>query len=105
MRIITVEEHLQHPRSARVAPLSGPPPMVPVEALTHSTRMPPRLGGDRLAHRDKVGIDVQVVSHGKGSPSTLQHPEFLWLWSAHISGTDCRAVKWAATVDAGRAWS
>lgn len=83
MRIITVEEHFQHPEvSARVAQLSGPPPMAPVEALTEffdafslDADATARLGGNRLAHMDEVGIDVQVVSHGNGSPSTLQHPE------------------------------
>lgn len=82
MRIITVEEHFQHPEvSARVARLSGPPP-VPVEALVEFSNAfaldadaTGRLGGNRLAHMDHVGIDVQVVSHGNGSPSTLAHPE------------------------------
>ena len=82
MRIITVEEHFQHPEvSARVAQLGGLPP-VPVEGLAEfadafalDTDSTARLGGNRLAHMDQVGIDVQVVSHGNGSPSTLQHPE------------------------------
>lgn len=83
MRIITVEEHFQHPEvSARVAQLSGPPPMVPPESLAEFVNAfsldldsTERLGGNRLAHMDRVGIDVQVVSHGNGSPSTLVHPE------------------------------
>jgi predicted TIM-barrel fold metal-dependent hydrolase len=82
MRIITVEEHFQNPEvSARVAQLAGPPP-VPVEVLaefangfSRDTDPTERLGGNRLAHMDKVGIDVQVVSHGNGSPSALKHPE------------------------------
>ncbi|MCZ9309589.1 amidohydrolase family protein [Corynebacterium uberis] len=32
------------------------------------------LGAERLAHMDRVGVDVQVVSHGHGSPSNLIHP-------------------------------
>ncbi|ABK64692.1 amidohydrolase family protein [Mycobacterium avium] len=79
MRIITVEEHFQHPEvSARVAELTGPA----VEGLAefgNAFSLDPdstaRLGGNRLAHMDQVGIDVQVVSHGNGSPGTLQHPE------------------------------
>jgi uncharacterized protein len=82
MRIITVEEHFQHPEvSARVAQLAGPPP-VPAEGLAEffgafslDADATTRLGGNRLAHMDQVGIDVQVVSHGNGSPSTLSHPE------------------------------
>jgi len=34
-----------------------------------------QLGGHRLAHMDRVGIDIQVVSHGASSPSRLDHPE------------------------------
>lgn len=83
MRIITVEEHFQHPEvSARVAQLSEPPPLVPAETLAEFANVfaldpdsTGRLGGNRLAHMDRVGIDVQVVSHGNGSPSTLAHPE------------------------------
>ncbi|MEZ0362354.1 amidohydrolase family protein [Mycobacterium sp. pUA109] len=86
MRIITVEEHFQHPEvSARVAQLAGPPP-VPPEALAefgNAFSLDPdatsRLGGNRLAHMDEVGIDVQVVSHGNGSPGTLPHPEAVQL--------------------------
>ena len=82
MRIITVEEHFQHPEvSARVAKLAGPPPL-PAEGLADfanafalDTDSTTRLGGNRLTHMDEVGIDVQVVSHGNGSPAILQHPE------------------------------
>jgi predicted TIM-barrel fold metal-dependent hydrolase len=82
MRIITVEEHFEHRQaSARVAELAGPPPL-PAEGLadfstafTSDTDSTTRLGGSRLAHMDQVGIDIQVVSHGNGSPSTLNHPE------------------------------
>lgn len=83
MRIITVEEHFQHPEvSARVMQLAGRPPIAPVEGLAEFFKafsLDPdstaRLGGNRLAHMDRVGIDIQVVSHGNNSPSTLQHPE------------------------------
>jgi predicted TIM-barrel fold metal-dependent hydrolase len=34
-----------------------------------------RLGGNRLAHMDRVGIDVQVVSHGANNPGNLAHPD------------------------------
>ena len=82
MRIITVEEHFEHPEvSARVAELAGPP-RLPAEGLadfgtafTSDADSVNRLGGHRLAHMDQVGIDVQVVSHGNGSPSVLNHPE------------------------------
>ncbi len=83
MRIITVEEHFQHPDvSARVTQLAGPPPIAPVEEFAefaNAFALDPdstaRLGGNRLAHMDNVGIDIQVVSHGNNSPSTLAHPE------------------------------
>ncbi len=86
MRIITVEEHFQHPEVvARVTELAGPPP-VPPEALTgflQAFSLEPdatqRLGGNRLAHMDQVGIDIQVVSHGNGSPSDLDHPDAVGL--------------------------
>ena len=38
-----------------------------------------QLGGHRLAHMDRVGIDIQVVSHGASSPSRLDHPEAVQL--------------------------
>lgn len=83
MRIITVEEHFKHPEvSARVRQLAGPPPMVSAEALGEFSEAfsldadsTARLCGNRLAHMDQVGIDIQVVSHGDGGPSALQHPE------------------------------
>ncbi len=83
MRIITVEEHFQHPEAiARVLELGGPPPVVPDAGFGQFLRgfMPDpetaeRLGGSRLAHMDRVGIDVQVVSHGANSPGNLSHPE------------------------------
>ena len=82
MRIITVEEHFEHPQvSARVAELGGPPPL-PAQGLaefatafTSDANSVARLGGNRLVHMDQVGIDVQVVSHGNGSPGVLKHPE------------------------------
>ena len=83
MRIITVEEHFHHPEViARVQELAGPPPVVPDDGFGRFLQdfMPEkdsaeRLGGHRLAHMDRVGIDIQVVSHGANSPSSLDHPE------------------------------
>jgi uncharacterized protein len=82
MRIITVEEHIHHPEViSRVQELTGPP-VPPDEGLAAFVQgwMPrgeaaEKLVGDRLAHMDSVGIDVQVVSHGASSPATLVHPE------------------------------
>jgi uncharacterized protein len=83
LRIITVEEHFHHPEViARVQELAGPPPVVADDSFGDFLRdfMPDadsaeRLGGARLAHMDRVGIDVQVVSHGANSPSSLPHRE------------------------------
>jgi predicted TIM-barrel fold metal-dependent hydrolase len=83
MRIITVEEHFHHPEAvARVLQLGGPSPIVPDEGFGAFLQdfMPDRdsaelLGGRRLEHMDRVGIDVQVVSHGANTPSSLAHPE------------------------------
>ena len=83
MRIITVEEHFEHPEvSLRVLELAGPPPGMPLEDLAKFGSVfnddrdaATRLGGHRLAHMDAVGIDVQVVSHGNGAPSSLPRPE------------------------------
>lgn len=83
MRIITVEEHFQHPEAvARVLELSGPPPTKPdagfatfLQDFTPDKDSAERLAGERLAHMDEVGIDIQVVSHGANSPSALNHPE------------------------------
>lgn len=83
MRVITVEEHFHHPDVvARVLELAGPPRVVPDDGFTSFLQgfMPEkdsaeRLGGDRLAHMDRVGIDIQVVSHGANSPSSLDRPE------------------------------
>lgn len=83
MRIITVEEHFHHPRAvARVLELTGPGPVVPDDGFGAFLRdfMPDRdsaerLAGNRLAHMDQVGIDVQVVSHGANSPGNLDHHE------------------------------
>ena len=83
MRIITVEEHFQHPEAvARVLDLSGPPPGKPdagfpafLQDFTPDRDLAEHLSGKRLAHMDRVGIDVQVVSHGANSPSSLDHPE------------------------------
>jgi uncharacterized protein len=83
LRIITVEEHFHHPEViARVQELAGPPAVVPDDGFSKFLQgfMPAkdsaeRLGGHRLAHMDRVGIDIQVVSHGANSPSNLDHPE------------------------------
>jgi predicted TIM-barrel fold metal-dependent hydrolase len=83
MRIITVEEHFQHPEAMeRVAELSGPPPGKPdagfpafLQDFAPERDLAEHLSGKRLAHMDRVGIDVQVVSHGANSPSSLDHPE------------------------------
>jgi uncharacterized protein len=83
MRIITVEEHFHHPEAvARVLELSGPPPSPPdagffpfIQRFTPDQNSAERLDGERLAHMDRVGIDVQVVSHGANSPSALDHPD------------------------------
>jgi len=66
LRIITVEEHFHHPEAiARVLELAGPPPVAPDGGFGEFLRgfMPDqdsaeRLGGNRLAHMDRVGIDV-----------------------------------------------
>jgi predicted TIM-barrel fold metal-dependent hydrolase len=83
LRIITVEEHFQHPEAvARVLELSGPPPAAPdagfvafLQNFAPDKDSAERLAGERLAHMDRVGIDMQVVSHGANSPSSLNHPE------------------------------
>ncbi|GAB3565308.1 amidohydrolase family protein [Amycolatopsis endophytica] len=84
LRVITVEEHFHHPEvSAEVRALSGPLPVTPDEGFATFVQdefMPDqdsaeRLGGSRLAHMDKAGIDVQVVSHGAFSPTNLDRPE------------------------------
>src|ERR1700761_3577460 len=83
MRIITVEEHFEHPEvSQQVLQLSGPPPGLPLDQLAAfgsvfnaDREAATRLDGHRLEHMDAVGVDVQVVSHGNGSPSTLAAPE------------------------------
>jgi predicted TIM-barrel fold metal-dependent hydrolase len=83
MRIITVEEHFHHPSSiARVQALAGPPPVAPdagfagfLEEFMPDADSAERLGGKRLAHMDRAGVDVQVVSHGANHPGSLDHPE------------------------------
>jgi uncharacterized protein len=83
VRIITVEEHFQHPDAVgRVLELSGPPPTQPdagfptfLQSFAPDKESAERLAGKRLAHMDQVGIDVQVVSHGANSPSSLDHGE------------------------------
>jgi hypothetical protein len=82
VRIITVEEHFHHPEvMARVQELSGewpPPPVVSddgfgrfFQGFKPDKDSAEQLGGHRLAHMDRVGIDIQVVSHAAGSPSRL----------------------------------
>lgn len=83
MRIITVEEHFQHPAvTGRVLELAGPAPIAPdagfgrfLQSFEPDKDAAERLGGNRLEHMDRVGIDVQVVSHGANSPSSLDHVE------------------------------
>ena len=87
MRIITVEEHFHHPEAvARVLELSGPGPVTPdagfgdfVQGFMPDQNSAERLDGKRLEHMDRVGIDVQVVSHGANSPSSLDHPDAIEL--------------------------
>ncbi len=83
MRVITVEEHFEHPEvSQQVLQLGGPPNGLPSDELAEFDSVfngdrdaATRLGGHRLAHMDAVGVDIQVVSHGNGSPSALAKPE------------------------------
>src|ERR1700722_4038920 len=83
MRIITVEEYFEHPEVGRqVLQLGGPPSGLPLEEpaefgtiFNDAREAASRLGGHGLAHMDAVGVDIQVVSHGNGSPSTLAAPE------------------------------
>lgn len=90
MRIITVEEHFQHRDAvARVLELSGPPASQPdadfggfLQSFTPDGDSAERLAGERLTHMDRLGIDVQVVSHGANSPSALDHPEAVELCCA-----------------------
>jgi predicted TIM-barrel fold metal-dependent hydrolase len=87
VRIITVEEHFQHPEAVtRVLELSDPPPTQPdagfgafLRDFTPDKDSTERLAGERLKHMDEVGIDMQVVSHGANGPSTLDHPEAVYL--------------------------
>ncbi|MDV3128818.1 amidohydrolase family protein [Mycobacterium sp. 21AC1] len=87
MRIITVEEHFHHPDAiARVQALAGVPAVSSdtsfasfVKAFMPDSDSAERLGGNRLAHMDRVGIDVQVVSHGANHPGSLDHPEAVTL--------------------------
>jgi predicted TIM-barrel fold metal-dependent hydrolase len=83
LRVITVEEHFHHPEAmARVVELSGPPPTAPdagfgafMQSFMPDRESAERLLGPRLEHMDRAGIDVQVVSHGATTPSSLAHPE------------------------------
>lgn len=83
MRVITIEEHFQHPTvTARVRELSATHPashesssMDMPRGFTFDQDAAERLGGHRVDHMDQVGIDVQVVSHGAHSPGSLDHPE------------------------------
>ena len=76
MRIITVEEHFEHPEvSQRVLQLGGPPSGLPLEGLAEFGSIfnddrdaATRLGGHRLAHMDAVGVDVQVGDRGLSAP-------------------------------------
>ncbi|WP_374025871.1 amidohydrolase family protein [Mycobacterium sp. HNNTM2301] len=86
MRVITVEEHFHHPEAvARVLELSGPASSVRIESdhlphrFTYDTNSAEQLGGSRLEHMDRAGIDIQVVSHGANSPGNLDHPDAIEL--------------------------
>lgn len=97
LRVITVEEHFHHPEvSAEVLALSRPLPVVPDDGFATFIQeefMPERdaaeqLGGKRLAHMDKAGIDIQVVSHGAFTPSNLDRPEAIelcWRVNNHLA--------------------
>ena len=65
MRVITTEEHFQHPEAiTRVVELSGRAPIsvdLPTR-FTYDKDSAQRLGGSRIEHMDRVGIDIQVVS-------------------------------------------
>lgn len=79
MRIITVEEHFEHPGvTARVGQLADPSSSVHTEPSYDRDSLA-RLGGNRLTHMDAAGIDIQVISHGNGSPGTLSSPEAVGL--------------------------
>lgn len=81
-RLITVEEHLtlgDIAAEARALAAEPAPPADPEFGRFIKNYMDAAVGagdlaGERLAHMDAVGIDVQVVSHGNGSPSGLDHP-------------------------------
>jgi uncharacterized protein len=82
VRIITVEEHFQHPevvgRVLELAESPGKPDAgfpAFLQDFSPDRDLSERLAGERLAHMDRVGIDVQVVSHGANGPSALDHPE------------------------------
>src|SRR6478735_3464038 len=70
------DEQFHHPEfTARVLQLAGPPPVIPDAGFgTFLLDFMPdrdsaeRFADNRLAHMDRVGIDVQVVSHGANSP-------------------------------------
>ncbi len=76
MRIITVEEHFHHPEAiARVQELAGLGFSNFLRDFMPDQDSAERLGGNRLVHMDRVGIDLQVVSHGANNPGSLPHPE------------------------------
>ena len=83
MRIITVEEHFHHREAvARVLELADPSAAGPdagfgafLQSFAPDKDSAERLGGERLAHMDRVGVDIQVVSHGANSPISLDHPD------------------------------
>lgn len=83
MRVITIEEHFQHPAvTTRVMELTAPQSktqntgsMDVPKGFSFDKDSAEHLGGNRLDHMDQVGIDVQVVSHGAHSPGSLDHPE------------------------------
>jgi predicted TIM-barrel fold metal-dependent hydrolase len=82
VRVITVEEHFHHPDVVGQVLRLGESPITPdggfgafMREFQPDPDMAEHLAGARLAHMDRTGVDVQVVSHGANSPSPLARPE------------------------------
>lgn len=82
-RLITVEEHISYDDIFARCRALGPAREAPTDPdfTAFLQRYFGAVQGDgfdveaRLAHMDAVGVDLQVVSSGHGSPSALNHPE------------------------------